>query len=347
MDKNKKITLWNRFTENILTHTKIDFIGVRKTFYIISGTLIFIGIVSLFTRGLGYGIDFQGGRTFVVRFDQDVHTDNIRKALLAEYGQEPEVKTFGKNNQIKITTSFMINDASPKVDSIVESKLYKGLNPLFKAKISETDFLAHSAKKEYGKMSSQKVQPTIAYSLLVKAYYAVFFTLIIIFVYILIRFRKWQWGLGAVVSLFHDTFIVITLFSVLHGFLPFSLDIDQHFIAAILTIIGYSIMDSVIIFDRIREYQSLFPKRLLKDNMNAAINSTLGRTLNTSGITFMVLLAMFIFGGEVIRGFTFALLVGVAVGTYSSILNATPIAYDFIIWQQNRKENKLKTLEKK
>lgn len=347
LDSNKKITLWTRFTENILTHTKVDFIGIRKIFYGISGALILIGIVSLFTRGLGYGIDFVGGRTFVVRFDHDVRTDDIRQALVKQYGQEPEVKTFGKNNQVKITTSYLINDGSPRVDSIVETKLYEGLNPLYKTKMTENQFLAHSDKKTFGKMSSQKVQPTIAYSLLVKAYYAVFFTLIIIFAYIVLRFRKWQWGLGGVASLFHDTFIVITLFSVLHGFLPFSLDIDQHFIAAILTIIGYSIMDSVIIFDRIREYTTLYPKRNLKDNMNAAINSTLGRTLNTSGITFMVLLVMFIFGGEVIRGFTFALLVGVGVGTYSSILNATPIAYDLIVWQQNRQAKKLKESEKK
>jgi len=347
LDRNKKVTLWNRFTENILTHTKIDFIGMRKIFYGVSGALVVIGIVSLFTRGLSYGIDFEGGRTYIVRFDQDVRTDNVRLALGAQYGQEPEVKTFGKNNQVKITTSFMINDPSPKVDSIVESKLYAGLKPLYKTSISEADFLAHSDKKAFGKMSSQKVQPTIAYSLLVKAYYAVFFTLLIVFIYILIRFRKWQWGLGAVVSLFHDTFIVIAIFSLLHGVLPFSLDIDQHFIAAILTIIGYSIMDSVIIFDRIREYTTLYPKRNLQETMDAAINSTLSRTLNTSGITFMVLLAMFLFGGEVIRGFTFALLLGVVVGTYSSILNATPIAYDLIMWQRNRHAAKLKLAEKK
>ncbi len=347
LDKNKTITLWNRFTENILTHTKIDFIGLRKVFYIVSGALVVIGIVSLFTRGLSYGIDFKGGRTFVVRFDNDVRTDNIRKALLTEYGQEPEVKTFGKASQVKITTSYMIDDSSPKVDSIVEAKLFRGLSPLYKDKISQADFLSHTEKKAYGKMSSQKVQPTIAYSLLVKAYYAVFFTLLIVFAYIVLRFRKWQWGVGAVVSLFHDTFIVITIFSVLHGLLPFSLDIDQHFIAAILTIIGYSIMDSVIIFDRIREYTALYPKRNLQETMDAAINSTLGRTLNTSGITFMVLLAMFLFGGEVIRGFTFALMIGVAVGTYSSILNATPIAYDLIMWQRNRQAAKLKLAEKK
>jgi SecD/SecF fusion protein len=347
LDRNIKVTLWNRFTENILTNTKIDFIGMRKIFYFVSGALVVVGIVSLLTRGLSYGIDFEGGRTYIVRFDQDVRTDNVRMALGAQYGQEPEVKTFGKNNQVKITTSFMINDPSLKVDSIVEAKLYAGLKPLYKTPISSADFLAHSDKKAFGKMSSQKVQPTIAYSLLVKSYYAVFFTLLIVFVYILIRFRKWQWGLGAVVSLFHDTFIVIAVFSLLHGVLPFSLDVDQHFIAAILTIIGYSIMDSVIIFDRIREYTNLYPKRNLQETMDAAINSTLSRTLNTSGITFMVLLAMFLFGGEVIRGFTFALLLGVLVGTYSSILNATPIAYDLIMWQRRRQEAKLKLADKK
>jgi SecD/SecF fusion protein len=341
LDENKKITVWTRYTENILTHTKIDFIELRKTFYVISGALVIIGIVSLFVRGLSYGIDFEGGRTYVVRFDQDVRTDNVRLALKKVYGQEPEVKTFGNNNQVKITTSYMIDESSTKVDSIVEAKLFAGLKPLYKNGISESDFLAHTDKKALGKMSSQKVQPIIAYSLLVKAYYAVFFSLLIIFAYIVLRFRKWQWGLGGVASLFHDTFIVLTLFSLLHGVLPFSLDIDQHFIAAILTIIGYSIMDSVIIFDRIREYTALYPKRDVKETMNAAINSTLGRTLNTSGITFMVLLAMFIFGGEVIRGFCFALMVGVAIGTYSSILNATPIAYDLIMWQKRRAEKKL------
>ena len=347
LNRNKKVTFGNRFTENILTHTKIDFIGIRKIFYGVSGALVVIGIVSLFSRGLSYGIDFEGGRTYIVRFDKDVRTDNVRQALLAQYGQEPEVKTFGKNNQVKITTSFMIDDPSPKVDSIVETKLYAGLKSLYKNSITEADFLAHSNKKAFGKMSSQKVQPTIAYSLLVKAYYAVFFTLLIVFTYILIRFRKWQWGLGAVVSLFHDTFIVISIFSLLHGVLPFSVDIDQHFIAAILTIIGYSIMDSVIIFDRIREYTTLYPKRNLQETMDAAINSTLSRTLNTSGVTFMVLIVMFLFGGEVIRGFTFALLLGVVIGTYSSILNATPIAYDLIMWQKRRQAAKLQLVDKK
>ena len=340
MDKNIEITVWNKLTKNILHDVKIDFIGIRKIFYIISGSLIIIGIASLFVRGLSYGIDFKGGRSFIVRFDETVRTDEIRLALAKQYGQEPEVKTFGPSNQVKITTSYLIDDQSTKVDSIVEAKLFAGVKPFYKTSVSESDFLAHSEKKALGRLSSQKVEPTIAFSLLRSAYFAVFFALIIIFIYIVFRFKKWQWGTGGVVSLFHDTFIVVTFFSVLHGFLPFSLDIDQHFIAAILTIIGYSIMDSVIIFDRIREYTNLYPKRNVRENMNAAINSTLGRTLNTSGITFMVLLAMFIFGGEVIRGFCFALLIGVAVGTYSSILNATPVAYDLIMWQQRRREKK-------
>lgn len=347
LDKNQTISLSTRFTENILTNVNIDFIGIRKTFYIISGALVLIGIVSLGVRGLSYGIDFKGGRTYVVRFDKDVRIDKVRQALLPMYGQEPEVKTFGADNQVKITTSYLIDDQDTKTDSIVEAKLYEGVKGLYRESISEDEFLSHAGNKSLGKMSSQKIQPVIAYSLLVKAYYAVFLSLIIIFAYIVVRFRKWQWGLGAVVSLFHDTFIVVALFSLLHGVLPFSLDIDQHFIAAILTIIGYSIMDSVIIFDRIREYTILHPKQNLQKTMNDAINSTLGRTLNTSGITFMVLLAMFLFGGEVIRGFTFALLVGVGVGTYSSILNATPIAYDTILWQQRKNEKKTAAVVKK
>jgi len=341
MDKNIKITVWNRFTKNFLTNIHIDFIGVRKKFYVLSLALVVIGIISLATKGLTRGIDFLGGRTYVVRFDKDIKTNEIRSALGKVFeGNEPEVKTFGPNNQVKITTSYKIDDKSYLTDSIVETKLFNGLLPFYTTKITESDFISHDEKKVLGRLSSQKVEPTIAYSLLRKAFLAVFFSLLIIFVYIAIRFKKWQWGLGGVVSLFHDTFIVIAIFSIFNGILPFSLEIDQHFIAAILTIIGYSIMDSVIIFDRIREYQALYPKRDMKTNMNDAINSTLSRTLNTSGITFMVLLAMFIFGGEVIRGFTFALLIGIAIGTYSSVLNATPIAYDTIMWLEKRKAKK-------
>lgn len=347
MDKNWNITVWSKATKDILTKVKIDFIGIRKRYYLLSGLLIIIGIVSLFTRGVSYGIDFLGGRTYVVRFDKDVKTNEIRSSLTKVFGDAPEVKTFGPSNQVKITTSFMIDDKTTKADSVVETKLFDGIKSFYGTPITLNKFMLHEEGKVLGKLSSQKVEPTIAYSLLQKAYLAVFFSLMIIFIYIAFRFRKWQWGLGGVISLFHDTFIVLTVFSLFWGILPFTLEIDQHFIAAILTIIGYSIMDSVIIFDRIREYQTLYPKRDLKSNMNDAINSTLSRTLITSGITFMVLLAMFIFGGEVIRGFTFALLVGVAVGTYSSVLNATPIAYDTIQWLARRKARKEQALPNK
>lgn len=341
MDRNKEVTVWNKLTKNFLHDVKIDFIGVRKFYYVLSLALVVIGIISLSTKGLTRGIDFLGGRTYIVRFDKDIETEKVRLALGKVFeGNMPEVKTFGPNNQVKITTSYKIDDKSNTTDSIVEAKLYSGLIPFYTTRMSQNDFTSHEEGKVLGKLSSQKVEPTIAYSLLRKAFFAIFFSLLIIFIYIAIRFKKWQWGLGGVVSLFHDTFIVISIFSLLNGILPFSLEIDQHFIAAILTVIGYSIMDSVIIFDRIREFQTLYPKREMKENMNAAINSTLNRTLNTSGITFMVLLAMFIFGGEVIRGFAFALLLGVAIGTYSSVLNATPVAYDTIQWMERRKAKK-------
>ncbi len=342
MDKNKEITVWNKYTKDILTKVNFDFVGLRKKFYILSLALVLVGIVSLSIRGLSRGIDFLGGRSYVVRFDKDVKTDDLRLSLAKVFGSEPEVKTFGPNNQVKITTSFLIDDQSSKTDSIVEAKLFEGLNKFYTKPLTKDEFMIHTDNKLIGKLSSQKIEPTIAYDLLTKAYYAVFFSLLIIFGYIAFRFRKWQWGLGGVISLFHDSFIVISIFSLLHGVLPFSMDVGQDFIAAILTIIGYSIMDTVIIFDRIREYTALYPKRDLKTNMNDAINSTLGRTLITSGITFMILLTMFIFGGEVIRGFTFALLVGIAVGTYSSVFNATPIAYDLIMLRlQKQEKNKL------
>ncbi len=343
MDRNKEITVWNKYTKDVLTKVNFDFVGLRKKFYILSLALVVVGIVSLSIRGLSRGIDFLGGRSYVVRFDKDVKTDDLRISLGKVFYTEPEVKTFGPNNQVKITTSYLIDEQSSKTDSIVETKLYEGLKGYYSKPVTKEEFLVHADSKLIGRLSSQKIEPTIAYDLLTKAYYAVFFSLLIIFGYVAFRFRKWQWGLGAVTSLFHDSFIVITVFSLLHGVLPFSMDVGQDFIAAILTIIGYSIMDTVIIFDRIREYTTLYPKRDLETNMNDAINSTLGRTLITSGITFMVLLAMFIFGGEVIRGFTFALLVGIAIGTYSSVFNATPIAYDLIMLRMRKQEqNKIK-----
>jgi len=343
LDRNIEITVGNKYTLNAFTKTHIPFIEIRKIMYVASGILIGIGIISLFVRGLSYGIDFTGGRTYIVRFDETVNTEDLRVSLAKQYdGEAPEVKTFGASNQVKITTKYLIKDNNLATDSIVEHKLYAGVQQFFKTPIDYKTFSSHGVDehKVIGKLQSQKVGPTIAKDLVYAAFMAVFFALIIIFIYIAIRFKNWQYGLGGVVSLAHDTMVIITMFTLFHGLLPFNMEVDQQFIAALLTIIGYSIMDSVIIFDRIREYTRLYPKRDLAFNIDAAINSTLGRTINTSGITLVVLIIIFIFGGEVLRGFVFALLVGVAIGTYSSVFNATPVAYDVIMWRKRVKERK-------
>jgi SecD/SecF fusion protein len=340
LKRQMNIPVGNKYTINAFTKTKINFIGMRKKLYVVSAIVIGIGIASLFIRGLSFGVDFTGGRTYIVRFDQDVSTQDVRSSLEKVMNDAPEVKIFGPNNQIKITTKYLIDQSNAQTDSIVETKVFEGVKSFYKVPITFEKFTVHSEDATVGMMSSQKVGPTVANDLIYKAFMALFFGLIIIFIYITIRFRNWQFGLGGVISLFHDTMIVITCFSLFHNILPFGLEVDQSFIAALLTIIGYSIMDSVIIFDRIREYRTLHPRWELKDNINAAINSTLGRTINTSGITLVVLIIIFIFGGEILRGFVFALMIGIAVGTYSSVFNATPLAYDFLMMLKKRKDSK-------
>ncbi len=328
LKKDMTITFDNKITRNILQNTKVDFIGIRKKFYVLSGIIIIAGIVSLSTKGLNYGVDFTGGRSFVVRFDKEVKTNEIRESLTKEFGEAPEVKTFGSSNQVKITTKYRIKEDNSKVDSIVETKLYNGLKSSFTKSVTFDDFSVKN--QEIGLLSSQKVGPTIAKDIVINSIWAILFSLIAIFIYIAVRFKKWQYGLGGLISLAHDAIITISMYSIFYGIMPFTMEIDQAFIAAILTIIGYSINDTVIIFDRIREYNILHPKREMSENINAAMNSTLGRTLNTAGTTLVVLFAIFFFGGEVIQGFVFALLVGILIGTYSSILNAAPLAYDFL-----------------
>jgi len=339
LKKNFTVNFANNLTKDTLASVKFDFIKVRKIGYVISSAIIILGVGSLFLRGLNYGVDFSGGRTYVVRFDQDVKTTDIRDALNAQFIDEdgqvvsPEVKTFGPNKQVKITTKYMIENNEPEVDSIIQRKLFDGLLPFFsKQEMEYTRFSTDTETddKLLGILSSQKVGPTIADDIRNRAVMAIGFALIVIFIYIALRFRKWQYGLSGVIALFHDTMITIGMFSLLYNVLPFNLEIDQAFIAAILTIIGYSINDTVIIFDRIREYTGLHKKVELKTNINDALNSTLARTFNTSGTTLVVLLTIFIFGGETIRGFVFAMLIGVLVGTYSSLFNASPIAYDLM-----------------
>lgn len=340
LNSNKNIPFDNAYTRYAFTKVNFNFISMRRKMYIASGIFIFIGIISLATKGLNFGVDFSGGRTYVVRFDKEVNTNDIRSALNAEFGESPEVKTFGSSNQVKITTKFMIEEDTQAADSIVEAKIFNGVKGFYTTSMTFNEFTDDDDAKVLGRLSSQKVGPTIADDIKQGSLLAVFFALIVIFIYIAIRFKKWQYGVGGLIALAHDTMITISLYSIFSGILPFNLEVDQAFIAALLTIIGYSINDTVIIFDRIREYIGLYPKRTIQDNMNHAMNSTLGRTFNTAGTTLVVLIAIFIFGGEVIRGFIFALMIGIAVGTYSSIFIASPIAFDFITMSNKRKKRK-------
>ncbi len=342
LEKNKVITFGNKRTLNAFSKIKFDFITNRKKYYYISGTIIFLGIISLVVQGLNLGVDFAGGRTYIVRFDQTVNTTEVSSNLADHFTSAPEVKTFGPSSQVKISTKFMIDETNTRVaDSIVGLALYEGVKDFFVAPMSYREFMTDRDDKLFGLMSSQMVGPSVAADIQVAAVQAIFFALIIIFAYIALRFRRWQFGMGGVTALFHDAMIAISLFSLLYRIMPFNMEVDQAFIAAILTIIGYSINDSVVIFDRIREYIGLHPKTELKTNINNALLSTIGRTVNSSGTTFVVLLAIFIFGGEVIRGFAFALMVGVLSGTYSSLFVASPISYDFILRQQRKREAKM------
>jgi SecD/SecF fusion protein len=320
LKRNVKLTFDIKLTANILKHTNIDFIGMRKYFYAASIAVTVIGVGSLFVRGLSQGIDFTGGRTFVVRFDQSVKTADVAKTLTVPFGELPQVVTYGSDNQVKITTKYKIEETG--VEDEVDTKLYEGLKGMVPGNPGRDEFLSKYLK------SSETIGPAIATDIKIKAVYAVVIALIIIFFYIFMRFRNWQYGFGAVASLFHDTLFVIGIYSLFWGILPFSMEIDQAFIAAILTVIGYSVNDTVIVFDRLREYIPLYRKRPFKEVLNMAMNATLSRTINTSLTTLLTVIAIFIFGGAVIRGFVFALMIGITVGTYSSIFIASMLMYD-------------------
>jgi len=340
VDRDKEISFYTKFTKNFLGGINFDFIGKRKPFYIISAVIILAGFISLGVRGLNQGVDFVGGRTFVVQFQEPVSTADISHMLGTTFETNPEVKTFGGSSQVKITTKYMIESTEINADSIVATKLYEGLKPQL-GDVTQADFNANYIK------SSQKVGPTIADDIKISAVYSIIFALLLIFVYIFIRFKTWQFGFGAIVSLLHDSLIVIGVFSLFNGILPFSLEIDQAFIAAILTVVGYSINDTVIVFDRIREYLNNGMKGTHAELYNKAMNSTLSRTFNTSMTTLVVLFAIFLFGGEVIRGFVFALIVGIGVGTYSSVFIATPIVFDTEKKVEKIEENKMEERRKR
>ena len=325
--KGKNITFDSKLTRNFLQNTHVDFIGKKKIAYIVSGVLIVVSLVSIFTKGFTYGVDFTGGRTYVVRFDSPVTAEEVRAAAIAEFNGAVEVKQFGGDSQMKITTQYLVEDESTDADAEVENKLYNALKGFFASELTFAEFTS-TLDNPNGIISSDKVGPTIANDITRNAIIAVIIALFVIFAYIAVRFKGWTWGLGGVTGLAHTALIVIGFFSLFSGILPFSLDIDQTFIAAILTIIGYAINDTVVIFDRIREYKVLHPKADFRQNVNEALNSTLSRTMNTSLTTLVTMLAIAIFGGEVIRGLAVALILGIVIGTYASIFIATPIMFD-------------------
>ena len=333
LGKKKNVAFSTKTTENWYTNINFDFLSKRRLAYIVSSIVIVIGLASLFTKGLNLGVDFVGGRSFQVRFDQSVEVSDVAESLSevlvdAEGNAfTPVVKTLGESNQVIITTNYRIGETGPAVDEDITNKLYAGVSEFFSEEISREDFFTDETEEAIGLVGSRVVGPTIADDIKTGAVYSIIFSLIVVFLYILGRFRKWQFSLGAVAALLHDVLFVLGLFSILDGVLPFQLEVDQAFIAAILTVIGYSLNDTVVVFDRIRENMGS-RKGNFAAGVNKSLNQTLSRTFNTSLTTFFVLLVIFLFGGEVIRGFMFALLVGVLVGTYSSLFIATPVMFD-------------------
>lgn len=316
-------------TKNLFRNVKVDWLGKRKMAYIISGILIIISVGSLLVQGLNQGVDFVGGRTYTVRFDQDVNPTDVEQDLIAEFGSA-EAKTFGPNNQLKITTKYKVDEESTEVDNEIQQSMFDALQSYLPADLSYDEFTAGGAGQDIGIMSSMKVGPTIADDIKNDSFWAILGSLVVIFLYILLRFRKWQFSIGAVAAVAHDVIIVLGIFSLLYKVMPFSMEINQAFIAAILTVIGYSLNDTVVVFDRIREFVNEHTSWPLGRTVNVALDSTISRTLNTSLTTLIVLLAIFIFGGESIRGFMFALIIGVIVGTYSSLFIATPVMFDSV-----------------
>lgn len=327
LSKGKILDFSTAITKNLFSKLSITFLQKRKVAYFVSGSLLLISIFSLSTNGLNQGVDFVGGRTYTVRFDNDVNQTEIQASLVEVLGNA-EAKTFGSDNQLKITTNYKVDVEGIEVDDEIQQKMFDALKNKFPDNLSYDDFVNGADNKSVGIMGSSKVGPTIADDIKKNSFLAIFGSLAVVFLYILFRFRDWQYSLGAVTAVFHDVLIVLGIFSLTYSFMPFSMEINQAFIAAVLTVIGYSLNDTVVVFDRIREFRLINKSWEFKKTVNSALNSTLSRTLNTSFTTLVVLLAIFLFGGESIRGFMFALIVGVLVGTYSSVFIATPVMFD-------------------
>ena len=336
--KGKTLAFTTQTTKKWFTGMDIDFLQKRKKAYILSGAVILIGIGSLFTNGLNYGVDFVGGRTYTVRFDKSVKSDDVASSLKEKFGSAPEVKTYGNNNQLKITTKYLIEEEGIATDTKVETALFNGLKSYLPEGTTFKDFKGGFTGQTIGVLSYAKVEPTIADDIKEAAGWAVFGSLLGVFLYILLRFKKWEYSLGAVVAVFHDVLVVLSVFSITYKFMPFDMEVDQSFIAAILTVVGYSLNDTVVIFDRIREYTAEHTKWSFLEVVNKGLSSTLGRTINTSITTLVVLIAIFLFGGDSIKGFMFALIIGVVVGTYSSLFIASPIMYDAVNKEKSKEK---------
>ncbi|AQG81447.1 protein translocase subunit SecDF [Spirosoma montaniterrae] len=335
----KTLSFSSSWAANLFKDSNFDFVSRRKLYYTVSSVIIALGVISIIFKGFGLGVDFKGGRSYVVRFEKSVSTDEVRSALEPVLGAAPEVKTYGGTgigaNQVKVTTPYLVDVTTPEADKQAEAAVYKGLSSL----------KGNPARIE----SSQKVGPTIAYDIMTSALWSILLAVAVVFVYILIRFKRLAFGYGSVVALFHDVLVILAIFSIFNGILPFSLDVDQAFVGALLTIMGYSMNDTVVVFDRVREYlnDNRGKKESIPTVINNALNATLSRTAVTGFSTILVLLVLFIFGGETIRGFSFAMLIGVIVGTYSSLFVATPIVVDALSRDQDKEDAVPARLEKK
>lgn len=328
--KGNKLTFTTGFSKNFFTNFHFDFLGIKKYTYIFSLLVCVVSVVSLSTNGLNQGVDFVGGRTFQVRFPQTISAEVVREDLLAAFDGSAEAKIFGKDNQLKITTKFKVGEPGTEADQEVNKILFDNLKKHFDASMTYEKFVNSYDGKELGILQASKVGPTVADDIKTNSYWAVIGAMLIVGLYLVVSFRKWQYSLGALAAVAHDVIFVLGIYSLLWKYMPFGMEIDQHFIAAILTVIGYSMNDTVIVFDRVREYLGGKAKGNFKDIVNQSINSTMSRTINTSLTMILVLLIMFVFGGESIRGFIFAMLIGIVVGTYSSLFIATPVLVDTI-----------------
>ena len=329
--KGNKLTFVTSISKNWLNNFNVDFLKYKKMFYAISGVVVIVSIISLSTNSVNYGVDFLGGRTFQVRFDKEIPTDDVKAELSKEFGSTVEAKVFGEKTQLKITTKYKVAEHGIEADKEVNTKLYNGLKRHFGADMTYDRFVNSYDGKKLGILQASKVGPSVAEDIKTNAYWAVLGAMLIVCLYLMISFRKWQYSLGAIAAVAHDVIFVLGVYSLLWKYAPFGMEIDQHFIAAILTVIGYSMNDTVIVFDRVREYLGgKGAKGNFNQIVNQSINSTMSRTLNTSLTMILVLLIMFVFGGESIRGFIFAMLIGIIVGTYSSLFIATPVLCDTI-----------------